>query len=148
MHERPIRSVTALLAAIATAALLASAPASAGDRGHGYYGYGKYGHSYGRYRGYHHPRYYHPRKYGRHHYHGGNDGAYLLGGIVIGSILTHALIAPPAPTVYAPPRRVVYEGAPVSRRLFRDIDGNCFERRNDSVGGELLIELPPQECAW
>jgi hypothetical protein len=104
---------------------------------------------------YHHPRkHYHRYDHRRHRGH--RDGAYLLGGIVIGSILTHALTAPPA--YAAPPRAVRYETARyetaryetrvVARRLFRDIHGNCFERRLDSAGGELLIELPADECAW
>jgi hypothetical protein len=157
MRSRSMTTRTALLA-LMSAAVLWSTPASAGDR-YGYYPYAKHGYGVHRPIGHHH-YYHHPRK----HYHrydhrrhrGHRDGAYLLGGIVIGSILTHALTAPPA--YAAPPRAVRYETARyetaryetrvVARRLYRDIHGNCFERRLDSAGGELLIELPADECAW
>jgi hypothetical protein len=157
MRSRPIATLTALLAAMSAAAVLWSAPASAGDR-YGYYAHPKHG--YGLHRRIEHHHYHHPRKH-RHRFdhrrhRGHRDGAYLLGGIVIGSILTHALTTPPA--YAAPPRTARYETARyetaryetrvVGRRLFRDIHGNCFERRPDGSGVELLIELPAHECAW
>lgn len=140
------RSLSAWALAVATAALLASAPAAAGGRGNGYYDHPGYGHGYGygKHRGY--DRHYHHHR--KHRRGRGNDGAYLLGGIVIGSLLTHALTAPPRAYAAPPPQTVRYYDAAPARRLFRDINGNCFERRDDGYGRELLVELPYRECAW
>jgi hypothetical protein len=128
-----------LLCMASTLAFATTAPAKAA----GYHGY-KYGHHYRHgHRGYHHRR--HHRRHRGHH---SNEAAYLAGGLILGSILTHA---------YHEPRRVVRRTVvhdPVvirrteGRRLFRDRDGNCFERTRSRSGDELLIELDRSECAW
>jgi hypothetical protein len=46
----------------------------------------------------------------------------------------------------APRTRVVTRPGRNSSSLFRDIDGNCFERVIDSRGNETRTELPPSEC--
>lgn len=113
--------------------------------GHGYRHHG-YGHGYGR-------GYRHYGSYGNGH----NYAPYLVGGLLLGSILA-------APPRYAPPPSVVYVPQPiasaprvsypqptqasVSRRLLRDINGNCFERKLDTAGTEMRIQLPASECAW
>lgn len=143
------------LAAVAVAAVLVlSAPVAwAGHGGHGwsrhhhhgghgYWGggyrhwYGGWGHGYG------------------HHGHGGGDDevAYLVGGLLLGGILTHAYHTSPAryavptttyvtqPYVYVPPR--------TERRLVRDAAGNCFESHFDASGAEIRVPIARSECAW
>jgi len=46
----------------------------------------------------------------------------------------------------APRTRVVTRPGRNSTSLFRDIDGNCFERVIDSRGNETRTELAPSEC--
>ena len=133
--------------------VLVAQPALAGDRGHGHYRH--YDRHYGH--GHHYDRHY---RHGHHYKHkhkrrGDNDEiAYLLGGLVVGSVLTHVLTAPSrqaAPQSYYAP---AYTPAPRTttvtsgRRLFRDIDGNCFERHVDGRGREVLSALPAWECDW
>ena len=101
-----------------------------------------YGHGYG---------------HGGHHYRGGHHsshGAYLAGGLLLGSIIAHSYHTRHAP-VYAPvvaQRTVVHEPVVVTRkptrRLFRDRNGNCFERTTSTQGDEMMVELDPAECAW
>jgi hypothetical protein len=93
----------------------------------------------------------------RHH---SNRGAYLVGGILLGSVLTHALFPRPAPEVVYIERRplrsprVVYEESttvvrrPAGRQLVRDLGGNCFEQRFDRNGTELRSQIPATECDW
>ena len=119
--------------------------ASSGVAARGYdYGYGGYRH--------------HGYGFGGHH-HGGGHAGLLVGGLLLGTLLA----APryPAPR-YAPRPHVVYAPQPVatvthvasappvriSRRLLRDINGNCFERKIDTAGTELRIQLPASDCAW
>jgi len=107
------------------------------------YGHG-YGHGYGN--GYRH------HGYGHH----GSHAGYLFGGLLLGSILAQPRYAPPPRVVYVPqptattmvPARHVPTQATISRRLLRDINGNCFERKIDQAGTELRIQLPATECAW
>jgi len=89
------------------------------------------------------------RHHGGHH---GNSAGYLIGGLALGSLLTHAYHRNrhqphyPRPTTYP----VYRDAAPVitGRRFYRDIDGNCFERLHDQSGNELLKELPRTDCDW
>jgi hypothetical protein len=46
----------------------------------------------------------------------------------------------------APRTRVVTRPGRNSTSLFRDIDGNCFERVIDSRGDEIRTQLPSSEC--
>ena len=93
----------------------------------------------------------HGYRYG-HGHHGHNDeAAYLFGGLVLGSILTHAYERRHQPYVVHESRVVqnaVVVERRVSRRLFKDRNGNCYEKNFNSAGDELLIELDPNECAW
>ena len=108
--------------------ILAANTAAARGYGHGHgYGYGAYAHPHGAYRHY---------RGGYPHFRGrGANAAYLLGGVVLGALLT-----PPPHSHSSPPARApVVSSAPstatplaVSRRLLRDIDGNCFERKVDA----------------
>jgi hypothetical protein len=72
--------------------------------------------------------------------------AYLVGGLVLGALLTNAFPGS-RPAQYA-------DNVPSSppglqgRRLFRDANGNCYERRTDSAGNELSTELPASACDW
>jgi hypothetical protein len=154
-------ALLALLPALLLALMLAAAPAQAHakgkgghdyyDRGHGYHDR-HHGRDYGRGRDY--RRDYRPKgrphQYHHHHHHyapkqRSNEAAYLLGGIVIGSVLTHALQPPRAH--YAPAPAVVYHAPVYGRRLLQDTYGNCFERRGEGAR-EVLIPLPQWECTW
>jgi hypothetical protein len=112
-----------------------------GKGGHGYYDHPH--HRDYRPRGRPHQHHHH------HHYHRStkrsNEGAYLLGGIVIGSVLTHVL--QPPRTHSAPAPTVVHHAPAVGRRLLKDTYGNCYERRGHGAS-EVLIPLPDWECAW
>ncbi len=109
--------------------------------GHYYGGGGHYGH---RHRGH---------RHGRHH---SRRGAYLAGGLILGSLLTHAYHRSHYPRTepYVVRERRVIRSTPhvverrTTKRLFRDRDGNCFERTFNRNGDELLVELDPAECAW
>jgi hypothetical protein len=142
------------------ALLLIAAPAHVLADGKGKWkkGHDYYGHGYrDGYRDRHHDRHYDRRhdyrpRGSQHHHHyyypkrqRSNEGAYLLGGIVIGSVLTHA-VQPPR-TYYAPAPVVVHPAPAYGRRLLRDTYGNCFERQG-SGPGEVLIPLPQWECSW
>ena len=139
--EKREMTMKRLLATCMAAVLIASsaAPLAGGfaRRGHGYpSGH----HSY--------PRYH------------SNRGAYLVGGILLGSVLTHAFSPRPSPEVvyierrpYRSPR-IVYEEPttvvrrPAGRRLVRDLNGNCYEQRFDRNGTELRTQLPATACDW
>ena len=125
----------------------ATLPAQAGyHRGHGY-GWGGYDHYYDGY---------HSHRHHRHRYHRRSDrrAAYLAGGLLLGSLITHAAYAHKQRALE--PRyehRPLARGSassspPVSRRLLLDRDGNCFERQRGANGAEVLLELNPTECAW
>lgn len=109
-------------------------PTQAGSRHHG----GYYGGHHG---------------YGHHGGHHGYSAGYFIGGLALGSLLTHAY-RPPYYNVYPPYRTsTVYRETVPSRvipgrRFYRDIDGNCFERLVDDSGDELLKELPAADCDW
>ena len=72
--------------------------------------------------------------------------AYVVGGLVLGALLTNAFPGSRPASYYdsaqsAPP---TVQG----RRLFRDANGNCYERQTDGAGNELSNELPPSACNW
>lgn len=159
-HSRAALIVAAML--VALAAGLASNSAHAGNR-HGDAGFAVHighhsGHaaprhvSHWRDRGYRHG--YRHNRYARHYRHRRHHdrGLYLAGGLILGSVITHALHERHEPVVH---RRVrtrvsgaVMDDAAISRRLFRDRDGNCFERTYTRAGDEVLSELDPSACAW
>lgn len=100
----------------------------------------------------------HHRSHGRHH---GREAAYLVGGLVVGSLLTNAYHNSYERRVVRQPvyREVVYDSSPIvrstqvirqnqGRRLFRDRNGDCFERSTSAHGEELLVELDRSACAW
>lgn len=103
-----------------------------------------------------------PPPYRSHHWprhHHDYSGAYLIGGLALGAILTDALIDRNPTTVYvepSPPPRVTYRERPVTtvvvtqprRSLLRDLKGNCYEVSNDGSGSELRTQLPAAECDW
>lgn len=114
-------------------------------RGHGHHYYGDHHRGHGYRHGY---NYGYRRGHRRHHGHH-DRGAYLAGGLVLGSLLTHAYHRSHEPYVVRESRvvRRTVE-TPVSRRLFKDRYGDCFERNYNSAGDEVLVELNPSECAW
>jgi len=137
---------SALLAGAALWATMASSPAEARGYHHNHY-YGGHGYHAGYHRSY--------RRGYRHGYRRGhrrnNDAAYLAGGLVLGSLLTHAYHN--HQDRYVRDVRVVRErplrqSERVSRRLFRDRHGNCFERTYTPDGDELLLELDERQCHW
>lgn len=169
--------VTAPLLAFA---LLTAAPAANADgyrSGH-HSGYNNRGYNRGYDRGYnrHHNRRHQRRargydrgyRHSRHNRYNRSDrrGAYLLGGLVVGSLITHAIVnsrrdhQQERHTSHSYDRNRSYSTysagrdtgrnneAPVSRRLFRDAQGNCFERQTGPDNQELLIDLPAEECRW
>ena len=103
---------------------------------------------------------------------GGSDGRALIGGLVIGSLLNQTAANRPATgVVYRNPavrtrtlistrqparsRSVISNSRPQTtlinqngRRLLRDIEGNCFERTQNTAGEELRVQLAPAECAF
>ena len=106
-------------------------------RGHGQRYYGDHHRSHG-------------YRYGHRSHHGHSSrGAYLAGGLVLGSLLSHAYHRRHDPYVVRE-TRVVRRSTetPVARRLFKDRNGNCYERNYNQAGDEVLVELDPNECAW
>ncbi len=134
------------IAGISAALLLTAAATNAhAAGGHGYRHYGphKVSHRHDYYRSY---RHHHHR---RHRHRHSDRGAYLAGGVILGSIITHALTRPHYQRQTHVTRiRVAESDYRVSRRLFRDRNGNCFERQHNQRGDEIMIELDPAECAW
>jgi hypothetical protein len=171
-HLNQARSATQrwARAALVTAPLLAfamltAAPAANADgyrSGH-HSGYNNRGYNRG-YNRHHNRRYQRGYRGYRHSSHRRSDhhGAYLIGGLVVGSLITHAIINNQSDyrqerhTSQAYDRNKSYSTystgrnseAPVSRRLFRDAQGNCFERQTGPDNQELLIDLPAEECRW
>ena len=126
--------------------------------GHGY-NYGGHGYNYGHYyggHGYYHGGYARPGYYGyapyygyNHNHNNNNEAAYLVGGLVVGSLLTNAYIRSQQRPVYTTtvvqqPQVVPAQG----RHLLRDLNGDCFERSTDAAGNELRTQLPASECNW
>lgn len=141
---------TFALAVLALCVTSAAVPAQAGGghRGHGYdhRGWGHGGHYY---RGSH-----------GHRSHHNHNGAYLIGGLVLGSVLASAYHRGQDRDYYEPylvtrtvyrtvPSRVVVREvfvAPAGQSLFQDRHGNCFERNYNRNGDEVLYELDPADC--
>ena len=86
----------------------------------------------------------------RHHGHHSNHGAYIAGGLILGSLISNSYRRHPERVVVQ--RTVVREPTVItnspSRRLFRDRDGNCFERTRTKQNDELIVALDPSECDW
>jgi hypothetical protein len=103
--------------------------------------------------GWHHGHYW--RGYG-HHHGDDDDAAYLIGGLLVGGLVTHAYYR--SRPVYATPypstivyRETIYPPPPVlisGRRLLRDLEGRCYELQADGQGNELRTELPASACNW
>ena len=70
--------------------------------------------------------------------------------MILGSLISHSYHRYPETVVVQ--RTVVREPTVVSsqpsRRLFRDRNGNCFERTRTKQGDELMVELDPMQCQW
>ena len=106
----------------------------------------------------------HHRPYRRpHHHHHRDDyrGAYLLGGLALGAVLTNAFYDHEPDVVYVerspyPRTRVIYRDRPVTTTvvsetewsLLSDLDGNCYEVATDDAGNELRTQVPASECDW
>ncbi|MBM4206009.1 MAG: hypothetical protein FJ194_17985 [Gammaproteobacteria bacterium] len=173
----PVRLL--LLALFAATLMVLTSPAEAGHRHwNDYYRHQDRwddhwdgGHYWGNRWDYHpqqHHGYYYNDGWGRHHYdrrHRQNrnkEGLYLLGGVLVGALVTHAIHENrPEPRISRQPvyRERVYDSGPVVRssrivrgaeghRLFRDRNGDCFERTISSRGEEVLVEVDHRECAW
>ena len=113
---------------------------------HPYYPYYPHYAYYPAYPGY---SYYHD-----HDHHDHDEVAYLVGGLLLGGVLTHVYdqsqhYAAPAPGAY--PGGAASSGAypsDNSRRLVRDQSGNCFESVYDSSGAEMRTPVSPTQCNW
>lgn len=98
------------------------------------------------------------RHYGHHsshHYgHRSNHGTYLLGGFLLGSLLTDVYHRSHYYRSYPVERRIYYTPQVVDRNLevpanyylFQDMQGNCFKIQTLENGDELRSELPRSEC--
>jgi len=146
-----IRHVNHVGTAVLALLLVVASPAFADGRGKGK-GYGK-GYGYHEHHQYHRgAKHYQPPRHHHHHHHyhrhkrgSSNEAAYLLGGIVLGSVLTYTLTQPRAH--YAPAPAPAHYGPAPGRRLLRDAYGDCYERRGHGAS-EVLIPLPRHECGW
>ncbi|MCG8412704.1 MAG: hypothetical protein MI746_00660, partial [Pseudomonadales bacterium] len=96
---------------------------------------------------------------------GGGD---IIGGIVLGSLITNSLNNNYRDyRTYDPVERVVYRSAPTistsrriitterrepsltsGRRLLRDLEGRCYEIARNSAGDEVRTELDPSVCSY
>jgi hypothetical protein len=101
----------------------------------------------------------------RHRGHNSHNGAYLVGGLILGSIIannyhSHQSYRVVHHSTYREPvsrGQVVYstrviephhETAVTGRNLFRDLQGNCFEIHRSDEGDELKEQLPEEACYW
>ncbi len=121
-------------------------PARYPNKGYGHYPYYPARPYYG-YRPIGYPAYYgYPYYYGNHNNNNNSNWpAYVIGGAVLGSVLTTVYNNSQTQQV-APVNQVVV--APQGRHLLRDLNGNCYERSTDGAGNELRTELPPAACNW
>ncbi len=133
-------------------------PAHAGYRYNGannyrWNGYPRYSSGYYPYRPAYHPvRYpYYGYPYYQHHNNNNNNdsAAYLVGGLLVGSLLTNAYHNAQT-TVYTQPAVPTNQGtgAAQGRHLLRDLSGNCYEVTIDGAGNELRTQLPPAQCNY
>ena len=102
----------------------------------------------------------------RHRGHNSHNGAYLVGGLILGSIIannyhrSHQSYRVVHHSTYHEPvsrRQVIYrtrvvepeaETAATGRQLLRDLEGNCFEIHRSDEGDELKEQLPEEACHW
>ncbi|MEM7077278.1 MAG: hypothetical protein AAF513_01505 [Pseudomonadota bacterium] len=155
MHAKKALAIKfMIITGLCALAAVFSIDAHAGGRHYSGYGHHYGYHDYG-YRSYR-QRHYRHRNYGHRHYyrdrHHSRRAAYLAGGLILGGLLTHSYHRAHEPVVVRESRVIRSGGGRydtrVSRRLFRDRDGNCFERTTNRNGEELLAELDRAECAW
>ena len=127
---------------VASAMLLATPAAFAGDKWRGWHG----GHGYhGGYR-------YHGHGHHKNNNNKSDEWAWALGGLLLGGIVAHGIsqastqpaVVESAP-VYTPPYPSSSTGG---RRLLRDLEGRCYDVGTDSYGNEIRTELPPSACNW
>ena len=133
--------------------VLPAIAAHAGGYSHRPYAHYGSGYGHGNHNGH-----YSSSKYG-HSYKHGYDGYALLGGLVLGAVLVHAL-SRPAPSYahdtypdadyrHAPPP---YPNAPIyvpgqyQQRLVLELDGNCYLVSDSESGGEVRSLRAPAEC--
>lgn len=181
--EVTMRTISVIPLSLLTAiVLLSSPPASADGWFSGSFGYdhrrhyGAYPHNPrgypGRFRRAHRDSYFSGssrynrwRNYGRYsRYHNRRhaefDASSLVGGIVLGSILSNAWQQASAPRyrtrtvvrsreVLAPKTVVDFRPSTVTRRrLLRDLAGNCYEISYTSGGSELRTQIDPSICDY
>ncbi len=111
-------------------------------------------HGYDGHRGGHHS--YHPRIHRSVQRHRSHRGEYLVGGILIGSLIAnsvhHARHQRPYVEYRADqPTRTVYterRTETIERRLLRDGSGNCFEIFAAADGSETREPIARAECSW
>ncbi|MGI9283943.1 MAG: hypothetical protein ACR2P1_00990 [Pseudomonadales bacterium] len=134
---------------LVTIALLATSSTTLAGGGHSYGHYGYDGHRGGHHRGHHS---YYPRRYRRTHRHHSYHGEYLVGGILLGSLIANSVHrAHNHPRyverrVYQPARTVRTET--INRRLLRDVNGDCFELYTAEDGSEVRDPIAREECSW
>ncbi len=128
-----------------------------GHRFHGYrdFGYNDYGYGHGsRRNGFHfdvgigngHRGGYGHRKHGRR---SDRKGEYLIGGLIIGTALAHALRQRESSHEYGSH----YDGpdedlGDTDYYVHKTLNGECYEVRRDSDGREIRRELPRSRCDW
>ena len=97
-----------------------------------------------------------------------DDVAWLLGGLVIGSVITNAYhhhssyhrdrsYGARYHRDYPPEREVIYRTRTTTRSVnsvlpgrhfYRDLEGNCYQITTNSEGEELREARPAKECDW
>ncbi len=164
------------LAGIMSLMLLSPDASADGRRWHGYDSH--FNHSAfraDRYRGRGYYRDFYPRPYNRHYrpvrrggsywnfsfgsgyHHDHLDAGALLGGIVLGSVISQGIassryddrvqhVVPVQSRVQVIQRTPVTVSTPPNRRLLRDLSGRCYEITRDGQGTEVRVELDPSAC--
>lgn len=148
VNLRPSSDQRTVVGALALALLIWISPTQADHRDYSIYGSG--------YKGGHHPYRYEHRRYG-HRRHGhrhrphGDRSAYLAGGLIVGALIVDALHRRqhyPSTLRHArgyPPARAKRR---LTRELYRDRYGDCYERTYGRRGDEILIQIDPAFCRW
>ncbi len=97
----------------------------------------------------------HHFSFGHHYSSHHSDAGWLLGGLVLGSVLSRPQyrydyrsqpVVRTREIVYVKNRATNSTKAVTGRRLLKDLEGNCFERTVDEDGNELRVQLDPGEC--